>query len=465
MEDVEPYEGPPNGEASPEAGHDPDDPLRPEVEEEDAAGTPPLADPHQDMDAVEDKEELAADDDSDVLSEVDEAQFEDFDPANIAIDERPAIAVDESNVGLIGVHKRKKGEGDDRPRKKKKESRREKPKKNRKKRDQDDDFEGGEEIEGKRARKPKDSGERRDRPRARKATPELENEEHLTPEERRKRALDRAMDDALKNPNKRRRKRDGIDLSEMADAEIEDIRRRMAEAAQADTESRKINKPAMQKLRMLPEVVALLNRNTLQSSLVDPDINLLEAVRFFLEPLDDGSLPAYNIQRDLFAALAKLPITKDALVASGIGKVTLFYTKSTKPELPIKRQAERLLGEWTRPILKRSDDYRKRALVEVDYEPDALPSSTAAGGVGSAARASQASSQAAAQYAARQRALATPTLSNRARMEGSGLSSYSIAPRNTISAQNPYARPMGASSDAAFRRLKARQMAKGKSGR
>lgn len=125
----------------------------------------------------------------------------------------------------------------------------------------------------------------------------------------------------------------------------------------------------MQKLKMLPEVVALLNRNTLRDQLVDPDINLLEAVRFFLEPLNDGSLPAYNIQRELFASLGRLPINKDALVASGIGKVVLFYTKSQKPELAIKRQAEKLLGEWTRPILKRSDDYRKRELVEAVYDP------------------------------------------------------------------------------------------------
>ena len=253
----------------------------------------------------------------------------------------------------------------------------------------------------------------------------------------------------------------------MADAEIEDMRRRMAEAAQADTEARKDNKPAMQKLRMLPEVVALLNRNTLQSSLVDPDINLLEAVRFFLEPLDDGSLPAYNIQRDLFAALAKLPITKDALVASGIGKVTLFYTKSTKPELQIQRQAERLLGEWTRPILKRSDDYRKRELVEVDYDAHALPpdrrSGTAAGG--QLAGQAQPSNTSQAQAAARQRALATPMLSNRARMEGAGLASYSVAPRNNTAVQNQYAKPLGASSDAQFRRLKARQMAKGRGGK
>jgi len=143
----------------------------------------------------------------------------------------------------------------------------------------------------------------------------------------------------------------------------------MTEAAKADTDARQAGQPAMQKLQLLPEVIALLGRNTLREQLVDPDTNLLEAVRFFLEPLNDGSLPAYNIQRELFAALAKLPITKDVLIASGIGKVTLFYTKSNKPELVIKRQAERLLGEWTRPILKRTDDYRKKDIVQAVYDP------------------------------------------------------------------------------------------------
>lgn len=147
----------------------------------------------------------------------------------------------------------------------------------------------------------------------------------------------------------------------------------MTDAAKSDTDARQQGLPAMKKLQMLPEVVALLNRNTLRDQLVDPDTNLLEAVRFFLEPLNDGSLPAYNIQRELFQALEKLPISKDSLVASGIGKVTLFYTKSTKPEPGIKRLAERLIGEWTRPILKRSDDYRKRELTEAVYNSQYVP--------------------------------------------------------------------------------------------
>lgn len=142
----------------------------------------------------------------------------------------------------------------------------------------------------------------------------------------------------------------------------------MEKACEADNADREANKPALNKLRMLPEVVALLNRNTVQHSIVDPDTNFLLSVKFFLEPLNDGSLPAYNIQRDVFTALTRLPIEKEALLSSGIGKVVLYYTKSKKPEIGIKRIAERLLGEWSRPILKRSDDYKKRKIETREYD-------------------------------------------------------------------------------------------------
>ena len=143
-------------------------------------------------------------DNESILSDVDEAQFEDFDPNQIAIEERPAIAVDEDNVKLLGRHKRKRdadadGEG---AKKKRKEGKREKPKRIRKKQDSDDDFSGGQEIEGKRIRKKKaftEGGEkiRKEKPKARRATPE--NEEAMDPEERKfsvlqsQRALNRSL--------------------------------------------------------------------------------------------------------------------------------------------------------------------------------------------------------------------------------------------------------------------------------
>lgn len=245
----------------------------------------------------------------------------------------------------------------------------------------------------------------------------------------------------------------------MIDEEIASLRNRMSEAAELDVDARsqKPPRPAMHKLRLLPEVTALLNRNNrdVESAIVDPENNLLESVRFFLEPLSDGSLPAYNIQRELFASLTKLPIDKESLISSGIGKVVLFYTKSKKPELSIKRQAERLLGEWTRPILKRSDDYRKRVLATVDYDPVSI----LAHRNGPKGSSSQVLSAAETAAQARERALAPPVKNpNRARVE-TGLKSYSIVPRSTRVEGGVFSRPLGASGEDAFRKMKARQAA------
>lgn len=227
----------------------------------------------------------------------------------------------------------------------------------------------------------------------------------------------------------------------------------MAEAAEADVRARSENppRPAMHKLRLLPEVTSLLNRNSrdVENAIVDPENNLLESVRFFLEPLSDGSLPAYNIQRELFAALAKLPIDKEALVSSGIGKVVLFYQKSKKPELTIKRQAQRLLIEWTRPLLKRSDDYRKRQLQTVDYDPRNYTQ---------AQRAKKPISREEQQRLAREKELALPSKSNRARLDDE-VRTYTIAPRSQGVVAGTWARPLGASGEDAFRRMKARQAA------
>lgn len=213
------------------------------------------------------------------------------------------------------------------------------------------------------------------------------------------------MDAALKNPSKRRRRGDGIvraaasrleitknltalqDVSTLIDEEIASMRNRMSEAAELDVEARSHKPPrlATNKLRLLPEVTSLLNRNPRDyvSAIVDPENNLLQAVRYFLEPTSDGKLPAYNIQRDLFACLARLPIDKEALIASGIAKIVLFYTKSKQPEVAIKREAEELVADWTRPIL---EAHRKRVHGKIEVGPIHLALRNGPNGTSASAR-------------------------------------------------------------------------------
>lgn len=87
----------------------------------------------------DDDNEGGISDDESILSEVDEAQFEDFNPENVDVEDRPQLAIDEENLKLIGRHKRKRaddGEGHSR----RKEGRREK--KSRRAHDEDEGEDG-----------------------------------------------------------------------------------------------------------------------------------------------------------------------------------------------------------------------------------------------------------------------------------------------------------------------------------
>lgn len=194
MEDVQtpPEDAPVQTPVLPEGNADPEDPLNPEVEEENNPDAP-IGYAQEDVELTGeneiDKDGLDDGDNESELSDVDEAQFEDFDPANIAIEDRP-VDVDASNVNQLKAGKRKRDDGDDAPKKKKKEGRRDKPKKSRKKRDEDEHFSGGEELEGKRSR-----GRKEKAPRAR--TPD-DDDMNLTPEERKYMELNKY--ESLSNP-------------------------------------------------------------------------------------------------------------------------------------------------------------------------------------------------------------------------------------------------------------------------
>ncbi|KAK8005751.1 transcription factor iws1 protein [Apiospora arundinis] len=430
-----------------------------DVEDSNAAAAPETLH-EEDRDDQQEKElgdydvEDAGDSDkeSDALSDVDEDQFDEYDPGAAQIEEKP-VEIDEDVARTLKAGKRK-GQAVRKP----KEGRREK------KRSRQDDNDGadGEIQTGKRQR----AGPSAAASRSERASPEPVPEENLTPEERRKRAIERAAAKDIKKPSQRRRKKDEIDLENDLAERIDMLSQTMAKACEADNAARLANQPANNKLRVLPEVMSLLNSNNQQDAIVDPDHNFLRAVTWFLEPLQDGSLPAYTIQRDIFNALLRLPIEKDSLKASGLGKVVLFYTKSKKPEIGIKRIAERLLGDWSRPILNRTDDYKKRHIETRDFDYQAAKLRQSAGAQFTLSqRSGPPATQLTRREIEREKILAQPDKGgNRARVTGLP-SSYSVAPKSTFttsSQQGPEYRPIGATGDAAFRKMVQKNKAKKK---
>lgn len=184
------------------------------------------------------------------------------------------------------------------------------------------------------------------------------------PASERRRLLEERMEQAVKS-KVRRRKADEDDLERMQDDRIEYLKNRMIEAANLDVEKNLQGQIATEKLKLLREVMDVMLKADLAISILDN--NLLEAVRLWLEPLPDALMPAYQIQKDLIQVLPTLPIKTDHLVASGIGKVLVFYQRSKRTEPNLKKIVDGLVGSWTRPILNKLDSYKDRTIRFGEY--------------------------------------------------------------------------------------------------
>lgn len=197
-------------------------------------------------------------------------------------------------------------------------------------------------------------------------TPAYEEYSNEDPETRKRRELEAKMDAAVKAKATKRRKVDYDDIERMQDDKIDLLKQQMVYAATVDVEKNGRGEIATEKLKLLPEVIDILLRADLAISVLDN--NLLDAVRQWLEPLPDALMPAYQIQKELITALELMPIKTDHLVALGIGKVLVFYQRLKRTEASLKRIVDRLISDWTRPILNKSDSYKDRTIAFSAYD-------------------------------------------------------------------------------------------------
>ncbi|CAO3668037.1 unnamed protein product [Rhizopus stolonifer] len=180
--------------------------------------------------------------------------------------------------------------------------------------------------------------------------------------------IDRQFEKALSSGKKKKKRRDGEDIEHAMDDELSELRDRMKSACEKDTIANGNRQPALAKLKMLNEVSNTLTNKHLQDLILDN--GLLEAIRLWVEPLPDRSLPSLDIQQAMLDILDRLPISGEHLRESGVGKIVYFYTKSPRIEQPIKRKADQLVAKWSRLVIKRSVNYKERrhAVQELSHE-------------------------------------------------------------------------------------------------
>uniref|UniRef100_A0A3Q2R2H6 Interacts with SUPT6H, CTD assembly factor 1 n=1 Tax=Fundulus heteroclitus TaxID=8078 RepID=A0A3Q2R2H6_FUNHE len=128
-----------------------------------------------------------------------------------------------------------------------------------------------------------------------------------------------------------------------------------SESGEEDEEDQK--KPALKKLTLLPQVVMHLKKQDLKETFIDSGV--MSAIKEWISPLPDKSLPALRIREELLRILQELPnVSQETLKHSGIGRAVMFLYKHPKESRPNKDLALKLINEWSRPIFGLTSNYK-----------------------------------------------------------------------------------------------------------
>ncbi|MGH0158108.1 UNVERIFIED_CONTAM: hypothetical protein FKN15_035230 [Acipenser sinensis] len=153
---------------------------------------------------------------------------------------------------------------------------------------------------------------------------------------------------------KRRRNRDGGTFISDADDVVSAMIAKMTEAAEEDRTLNGQKKPALKKLTLLPTVVMHLKKQVspyqhqsreqhLKETFIDSGV--MSAIKEWIGPLPDKSLPALKIREELLRILQELPsVSQETLKHSGIGRAVMYLYKHPKESRSNKDLAGKLIS-------------------------------------------------------------------------------------------------------------------------
>jgi len=141
------------------------------------------------------------------------------------------------------------------------------------------------------------------------------------------------------------------------DRVILELIEKMEQAYHEDKEANRNKQPALAKLKLLPEVLPIFNRQNIRDSYFEA--GFLKQCKSWLNPLPDGTLPNMKIRDGILKSLEKLDLTEDHLRASGIGRAVMTLSKHKSESLPNQKICTALISKWSRPIFDITSTYKE----------------------------------------------------------------------------------------------------------
>jgi len=153
----------------------------------------------------------------------------------------------------------------------------------------------------------------------------------------------------------------------LPDKQVQDMTQRLIDvmevAAKEDRQAMMHNKPAIQKLKSLTEVLDLLKSKHLQGALVDNG-QVLGLIKQWLQPLPDKSLPLFAVRTPLIDYLLTARVEVHRLKESGVGRVIQQLKKHPEETVENKAKLTEIVDNWSRLITGKGTTLKSRTSEE-----------------------------------------------------------------------------------------------------